>query len=90
VKVLIPTPLRRYTGGEANVAASGQTVGEVIDDLEAQFAGLKERISEPDGEIRRFVNVFVNGTNVRKLEGAATPVSEGDEVGIIPAMAGGR
>jgi molybdopterin synthase sulfur carrier subunit len=90
VKVLIPTPLRRYTGGESNVAASGQTVGAVIDDLEAQFAGLKERICEPDGEIRRFVNVFVNGTNVRKLEGAATPVSEGDEVGIIPAMAGGR
>jgi sulfur-carrier protein len=89
IQVVIPTPLRRYTGGEAKVGVSGATVGEVLADLDARFPGLGDRIREPDGEIRRFVNVFVNGENVRKLQGAATPVKTGDEVGIIPAMAGG-
>jgi sulfur-carrier protein len=89
IQVVIPTPLRRYTGGEAKVGGSGATVGEVLADLDARFPGLGDRIREPDGEIRRFVNVFVNGENVRKLQGAATPVKTGDELGIIPAMAGG-
>jgi len=90
IDVLIPTPLRRYTGGEAKVKGSGDSVAVVLDDLNARYPGLKDRVCEPDGEIRRFVNVFVNGENVRKLQGAATPVKQGDEVGIIPAMAGGR
>ena len=89
VQVLIPTPLRTYTGGEAKVSASGGTVGEVIADLNARFPGIQDRICEDDGEIRRFVNVFVNGQNVRKLSGAATAVKGGDEIGVIPAMAGG-
>jgi molybdopterin synthase sulfur carrier subunit len=89
IQILIPTPLRRYTNGEAKVGASGATVGDVLTDLDARYPGLKERVCDPDGEIRRFVNVFVNGENVRKLQGAATPVKGGDEVGIIPAMAGG-
>lgn len=89
VQVLIPTPLRRYTNGEAKVGASGGTIGEVIDDLDRNYPGLKERICDPDGEIRRFVNVFVNGDNARKLQGAGTSVKDGDEIGIIPAMAGG-
>jgi molybdopterin synthase sulfur carrier subunit len=90
VQVLIPTPLRQYTGGEARVTASGDTVAVVLEDLHARYPGIGDRIREDDGEIRRFVNVFVNGQNVRKLQGAATPVKGGDEVGIIPAMAGGR
>jgi MoaD family protein len=90
VKVLIPTPLRGYTNGEATVSASGSSVAAVIDDLESRYPGLKERVTEADGEIRRFVNIFVNGKNVRSLSGAATAVNEGDEIGIIPAMAGGR
>lgn len=90
VQVLIPTPLRRYTNGEAKVTSAGQSVADVIDRLNADYPGLKERVCEADGEIRRFVNVFVNGENVRKLDGAATPVKAGDEIGIIPAMAGGR
>lgn len=90
VTVLIPTPLRKYTSGEARVQATGATVGEVIDALESQFPGIKERVSEPDGEIRRFVNVFVNGENARQLDGASTSVKAGDEIGIIPAMAGGQ
>jgi MoaD family protein len=89
VQVLIPTPLRRYTNGEAKVGASGATVGDVLSELDDRYPGLKERVCDPDGEIRRFVNVFVNGENVRKLQGAATPLTNGDEVGIIPAMAGG-
>lgn len=90
VHVLIPTPLRSYTGGAARVESSGDSVADVLEQLSAQFPGLKERVCEADGEIRRFVNVFVNGENVRKLNGAATPVKLGDEIGIIPAMAGGR
>lgn len=89
VDVLIPTPLRTYTGGEARVRASGETVGTVIADLNDRYPGIQDRICEPDGEIRRFVNVFVNGQNARKLGGAATPVKNGDEIGVIPAMAGG-
>lgn len=90
VQVLIPTPLRQYTGGEARVAGSGDSVAVVLEDLNARYPGIRDRVCEADGEIRRFVNVFVNGENVRKLQGAATPVKSGDEVGIIPAMAGGR
>ena len=90
IHVLIPTPLRRFTNGEARISGQGSTVGELLDSLDASYPGLAERIRESDGQIRRFVNVFVNGENVRDREGAATPLRPGDEVGIIPAMAGGR
>lgn len=90
VRVLIPAPLRRYTGGEAKVSASGTTVAELIANLETAYPGIGDRILERDGQIRRFVNVFVNGNNVRKLDGIATAIGDGDEVGIVPAMAGGR
>jgi sulfur-carrier protein len=89
VQVLIPTPLRKFTDGSAKVAADGGTVAAVLDSIGDQFPGLKDRICEDDGEIRRFVNIFVNGENVRDLDGAATAVKSGDEIGIIPAMAGG-
>jgi molybdopterin synthase sulfur carrier subunit len=88
--VLIPAPLRRFTNGEAKVTASGATVADLIANLEAAYPGIQERICEPDGRIRRFVNIFVNGANIRSGEGATTPVKAGDEVGIVPAMAGGR
>jgi molybdopterin synthase sulfur carrier subunit len=89
VAVLIPAPLRKFTGGEARVSVDGGTIAAVIDALDSQYPGIKERVCEPDGEIRRFVNIFVNGNNARQLQGAATAVKSGDEVGIIPAMAGG-
>ena len=89
VTVLIPAPLRKLTGGEARVAADGATLAELIDSLESRYPGIKERVLDRDGELRRFVNVFVNGENARNLDGVGTPVSTGDEVGIIPAMAGG-
>jgi sulfur-carrier protein len=90
IQVVIPTPLRRFTDGEARVNGSGATIAELIDDLEARYPGLKERICDPDGQIRRFVNIFINGVNARDRDGAETPLKAGDEIGIIPAMAGGQ
>ncbi|MCC7024999.1 MAG: MoaD family protein [Thermomicrobiales bacterium] len=89
VQVLIPTPLRRFTDGESRVEVSGATVGDALDALEARFPGIDERVRDDSGQIRRFVNLFVNGQNVRDRDGIATPLSPGDELGIIPAMAGG-
>ena len=89
VNVLIPAPLRRFTGGASKVTGGGSTVAELIEQLDAAYPGLRDKIVEDDGEIRRFVNVFVNGQNIRKLQGAATAVKDGDEIGIVPAMAGG-
>lgn len=90
IHVVIPTPLRSFTDGEARVSGSGATVGALIDDLESRYPGLKERICDPDGQIRRFVNIFINGENARDQDGAETALKAGDEIGIIPAMAGGR
>jgi molybdopterin synthase sulfur carrier subunit len=90
ITVLVPTPLRRFTDGQAKVGVSGATVADALDDLNARFPGIGERLLDDDGQIRRFVNVFVNGRNVRDAEGAQTTLKSGDEVGIIPAMAGGR
>jgi sulfur-carrier protein len=90
VKVVIPAQLRQYTQDQSSVSVDGGTVGEVIDAVENEFPGIKERICEPDGRIRRFVNVFVNGEDVRALNGADTEVKDGDEIGIIPAVAGGN
>ena len=89
ITVLIPTPLRRFTGGDAKVSVTGASVGEVLDALERAYPGIGERLRDDSGQIRRFVNVFVNGQNVRDRDGVETTLSTGDEVGIIPAMAGG-
>ena len=88
VNVKIPAQLRAATGGEAEAEASGSTVGEVLDSLFEQFADLRERICE-DGDLRRFVNVYVGGEDIRFLEGLETAVEDGDEVTILPAVAGG-
>jgi molybdopterin synthase sulfur carrier subunit len=90
VQIIIPTPLRRFTDGAARLQANGATVAELLDDVERRFPGLKERVCDPDGQIRRFVNVFINGENIRDQQGVNTPVNAGDEIGIIPAMAGGQ
>ena len=89
VTVRIPTPLRKLTGGADEVSVDGATVGDVIENLEAAHAGLKERLCDDAGEIRRFVNVYVNDEDVRFLEGRATELKDGDEVSIVPAIAGG-
>jgi molybdopterin synthase sulfur carrier subunit len=89
VIVLIPTPLRRFTGGEGRVEIAATSVAEALDTLGAQFPGLDERLRDDSGNVRRFVNVFVNGRNIRDAEGTETSLAPGDELGIIPAMAGG-
>lgn len=89
VRVRIPTPLRKYTGGKDGVSAEGATIAAVLDDLEKNCPGLKERICDSDGAIRRFVNLYVNGDDIRFLDNTASPVKEGDEISIVPAIAGG-
>lgn len=89
VKVLIPTPLRKYTGGAEEVEADGATLGEVIAALGQNYDGLSSRLVDDKGEIRRFINVFLNEEDVRFLDGQATPVKAGDVVSLIPAVAGG-
>ena len=88
VTVKIPTQLRSVTGGEAETVVDGSTVGEVLDGLYERFDGLRDRIAE-DGDLRRFVNVYVGGEDIRFLDGLETAVDEGDEVTILPAVAGG-
>ena len=89
VTVRIPTPLQKLTGNRAEVQCSGSTVREVLDDLEKQCAGIKERICDETGRVRRFVNIYVNEEDIRFLQGDETPIRDGDEISIIPAIAGG-
>lgn len=89
VTVRIPTILRSYTDGETTVSASGATVADVLDDLDAQFAGIKGRIVEEDGSLRRFVNIYVAEEDVRFSGGTETPTPDGTQLSIIPAVAGG-
>ena len=88
--VLVPTPLRRFTGGQSKVSASAATIGELIGALEVQYPGVAEKLLDGNGEIKRFINVFVNDDEVRSLQGLATPVGDSDRISIVPAMAGGR
>ena len=89
VTVLIPTPLQKLTNGNAEVKAEGSTVGEIVAALETQFPGIKERLCDDSGKLRRFVNVYVNNEDIRFQESEETPVKDGDELSIIPAIAGG-
>ena len=89
IQVRIPTPLRKFTGGAESVAASGATVAAVVQDVEDHHPGLKERICDDAGKVRRFVNLYVNGEDIRFLSSLDTPVKEGDEISIVPAIAGG-
>jgi molybdopterin synthase sulfur carrier subunit len=90
VTVRIPTPLRKLTGErEVVTAAAGGSLLEIIGRLDQDYPGLKERLCEESGEMRRFVNVYVNGEDVRFLSGLETPIKEGDEISIVPAVAGG-
>ncbi|HZO88511.1 MAG TPA: MoaD/ThiS family protein [Chthonomonadaceae bacterium] len=89
VNVLIPTPLRKYTDNQEMVTASGDTVAALIADLERQYSGIAARLTDEQGELRRFVNIYVNEEDIRFLEGKDTPVKDGDTVSIVPAIAGG-
>ena len=87
--VRIPTPLRKLTNELEVVSAAGGNVGELLDNLEKAFPGIGERICDEQGNVRRFVNIFVNDEDIRFLEDRATPVKETDEISIVPAIAGG-
>ena len=89
VTVRIPTPLRRVTSGASEVSVDASNVKQMIEDLERQYPGMRERICESDGQVRRFVNVFVGDEDIRFLQGLETPIPEGTQVSIIPAVAGG-
>ena len=89
VKVRIPTPLRGLTNDKDIVEGDGGSLSALIDGLDMSFPGIKERICDPSGEIRRFVNVYVNGEDVRFMDGLGTALKTGDEVSIVPAVAGG-
>jgi len=89
VDVRIPTPLRRVTGGQEKASVEGDTLSKVINSLETQFPGVKERLCDESGELRHFVNVYINGEDVRFLDGMETSIAAGDEISIVPAVAGG-
>ncbi len=89
-QVRIPTPLRRLTNGVTEVNVQASTLQEVVADLERQYPGLNGRICEANGDIRRFVNVYINGEDVRFLGGLSAAVKDRDEISIVPAVAGGR
>jgi molybdopterin synthase sulfur carrier subunit len=88
VKVRIPTPLQRLTQGKEEVEGSIGTIISLVNDLDQKYPGLAERVSE-NGKIRRFVNIYVNDEDIRFLKAEGTPVKDGDEVSIVPAIAGG-
>ncbi len=89
VQIRIPTPLRKLTHDEEVVETSAETISDAITDLESRYPGLQERLLDDDGQVRRFVNVYVNEEDIRFLQEKETPLKDGDEVSIIPAIAGG-
>ena len=89
VHVRIPTPLKKLAGGQDTIKAKGRTVGEVIQWLTEAYPGLTERLRDEQGELRRFINIYVNDEDIRFIQNLETPVNEGDRISIIPAIAGG-
>jgi len=89
IKVRIPTPLRKLTGGLGEVNAEGADIAALIDSLEQSYPGLKERLYDEAGGLRRFVNIYINEEDIRFQQGVLTPLKTGDEVSIVPAIAGG-
>jgi len=88
--VRVPTPLQKLTQDKAEIKASGANIKELIDNLEESFPGIKDRICDENGKVRKFINIYVNEEDVRFLQQDETPLKNGDEVSIIPAIAGGE
>jgi molybdopterin synthase sulfur carrier subunit len=89
VKVRIPTPLRGVTGGLGEVSCEGKTIADLLGDLDLRHPGLKARLYDESGQLRRFINIYLNDEDIRFLQGTDTTVKDGDEVSIVPAIAGG-
>ena len=90
IKVRIPTPLRPLTKGQGEVEAKAASIADMIGSLDAAYPGLKDRLCDDKGELRRFVNIYVNEEDIRFLKGKDTSLKDGDEVSIVPAIAGGE
>lgn len=90
IKIKIPTPLQKLTENKTEVETDGDTILELIENLEKKYPGIKERICSEDGKIRRFINIYVNEQDIRFLNGDETKIKDSDEVSIIPAIAGGK
>lgn len=89
IKVRIPTPLRKLTGGQGEVTGEGEDIAALIETLEKSYPGLKARLFDEEGGLRRFVNIYINEEDIRFQQGIKTPLKTGDEVSIVPAIAGG-
>ena len=89
IVVRIPTPLRKMTNGQAKVEVDSTALGELVEKLNSEFPGFKDRLVDEEGELRYFVNIYLNGEDVRFMEGLKTATSDGDEISIVPAVAGG-
>jgi molybdopterin synthase sulfur carrier subunit len=89
ITVIIPAPLREFTDGESEVSASGETVQDVIDDLEDRFPGIEERLTNDDGELREFLNIYMDDEDIRFKDDLETEIEDGADLSIIPAIAGG-
>ena len=87
--VKIPTPLRKLTNNATSVAADGPTVGQIVESLEAAYPGMQERLIDDNGDLRHFVNIYLNGEDIRYIDGLKSSVSDNDELSIVPAVAGG-
>jgi molybdopterin synthase sulfur carrier subunit len=89
IRVRVPTPLRRFTGGSDEITAEGDSIKAVIEDLERRHPGMRERLLDDKGELRRFVNIYLNGDDIRFLNQLTSKVKDGDDISIVPAIAGG-
>src|SRR5262247_4114345 len=89
LKVVIPTPLRKFTSGAETVEVEAATIKEVIDQLDSRYPGLRSSLCDESGSLRRFINIYLDGEDVRFLENLATPVTDGAEIAIVPAISGG-
>ncbi|MDP6624885.1 MAG: MoaD/ThiS family protein [Nitrospinota bacterium] len=89
VKVRIPSPLLKLTNNQPEVEAEGSNVKEIFDNMEKNYPGIKERIYDEEGQLRRFINIYINEEDIRFVEGESSSVKDGDEISIIPAIAGG-
>lgn len=88
--VFVPTPLRRLTGGQSKLSVEAQNVGGVLHAIDAQYPGIVAKLVDDDGNVKRFINIFINDDEIRTLQGLETPVGDADKVSIVPAMAGGQ
>jgi sulfur-carrier protein len=87
--VLVPTPLRRFTGGQSKLTVDASSVSGVLQAVDAQHPGIADKVLDGDGNVKRFINIFLNDNEIRTLQGLDTPVGANDKVSIVPAMAGG-